>query len=274
MRLATTALGLIFGLAAGPAWGAPEEQPSVETPAVETPAVQEASAAAKPQVKPVFMLAGRSRPAGAGVTITLPVDFGPIAAGPAFGLYYYWYELDLFVQKTVLGGFFVGSGWVGWEPGWFIPADDPEGSRVWGPRALARARVEFNLRNDHFWVYTRSTGVFRDRAFPEYDPYRGAVLDTEWSGEQSVALLACPIRQGERRWWLYAELTLEAEAEAGWLERMPRAGLIVEQLVPGVTIDLDVYYSLMGPPLGGLGVLGVVWWSPTLGKRAPAWAPA
>ena len=212
----------------------------------------------------------RSHPAGAGVTATLPWDLGALSVGPAVGLYYYWYELDLFAQKTVLGGFLIASGWVGWEPGWFIhaeDADDPDRPRAWGPRALARGRLELNLRNDHAWLYSRSTGLFRHRSFAEYDPYRGAVLDTEWSGEESIAVLGCPWRQGPRHWWLYAELTLEAETHVGWLERMPRAGLLVEELAPGVTVDLDGYWSLMDAPVGGPGVLGVIWWSPRIRPR-------
>lgn len=220
--------------------------------------------------QPSFMFAARSHPAGGALTGALYWDAGPVEVGPYLGAYYYWYETAVAARGRVVGGFLVGSAWAGSELGWFIADDDRDGPRRWGPRPLGRARVEMNLRNDLAWLYTRSTGVVRNHAFREYDPYRDLVLDgIELHGEQSVAAMLSPWHQADRRLWVYVEGTFEGVAGIGSTETMARGGLLGEQILPGVAFDLDFYWSFRDSPVvAGPGVLGVIWWEPPA-KKAP-----
>ena len=227
-----------------------------------------AALAASPSLELTF--AAKTRPAGGAVIGGLMWDVEGVDVGPSLGVYFFWYELDAAVRKVWLGGLFVTSAWVGVEPGWFIPSDDAARRRTFGMRGLARTRLEINLRNDWVWLYSRTTPLVRLRQFEEYDPFRDQILNTEWAIEQSVALMGSPVHRDDRRLWIYAEITLEAEKTVGWLDILPRGGILVENLVPHLSFDLDVYYSLMDNKLGGLGGLLVVWWNPPLGKRASA----
>lgn len=215
------------------------------------------------------MLAGRSHPAGGALTGALFWDAGPLQLGPSLGAYWYWYEAAVAARGRVYGGFLVGSAWAGTELGWFVDDTDRDGGRRWGPRPLARARVEMNLRNDLAWLYTRSTGVFRYHPFREYDPYRDLVLaGAEWHGEQSVAVMLSPWHREARHLWLYLEGTFEGVVGHGATDTVARGGLLGEQILPGVAFDLDLYWSFRDSPVvGGPGVLGVIWWEP---RRASA----
>ena len=206
----------------------------------------------------------KTHPWGLGGSALALWDAGPVEVGPYGGVYFYWYEASFMAQEVVLGGFLVLTGQGGVEPGWFFSADDPDAGRRFAVHPLGRGRIELNMRDDHFWLYSRSTGLYRRRSFAEHDPYRGADFGLdEWSVEQSVALMGCLARQGERRWWLYFEGTLEAAVGVGWLDRMPRAGVLVEQLAPRISVDLDLYWSLMDTAVGGPGALFGLWWAPT-----------
>lgn len=210
-------------------------------------------------------LGAKSNPAGLGLLGSLwwtpreGVDVGPSGA-----VYFYWYEAALAARGTLMGGFVIGTLQAAAEPGAFLRADDRDGPRRFGLRPLARGRVEVNLRDDRLWLYVRGTGWTRHRAWHEYDPFRDQVFarGLELSAEQSVALMVSPSGPAERKLWFYAETTLEASVQVGWLDRMVRGGLIVERLTPSVSIDLDLYHSFMDTAVGGPGVLGVIWWTP------------
>lgn len=220
--------------------------------------------------QPEITIGAKTNPAGLAVLgdLWFPLAESQVARtelSPALGVYFLWYEPALHVRETLLGGLLVLNAWAGAEPGFWLRAEAPEGPREFGLRALGRARVELNLRNDLVWLYSRSTGVFRTHPFPEYDPFRDAVFGTtEWSGEQSVALMGSPSGSAERKLWIYVETTLEAAVGVGWTDRMIRGGLIGEQLTPALSADLDLYWSFMNTAVGGPGVLGVVWIRPVV----------
>jgi hypothetical protein len=104
----------------------------------------------------------------------------------------------------------------------------------------------------------------RVRAFEEYDPYKDVSFGEgpELSYEESFALMGSPWGNEKKRLWIYGEFTLEGSSDPGITEKLPRAGLIFENLLPGITIDLDFYYSLMDSAAGGPGILGVIFWAP------------
>lgn len=215
-------------------------------------------------IEPELTVGAKTRPAGLAVLSDLWLAPGEVQVGLGPDVYFYWYEADLRARATVLGGFLVLNGWAGWEPGWFVPADQRDGPRQFMSRPLGRARLEVNLRNDLFWLYLRNTGWSRHRSFDEYDPFRDQLFARGWelSGEHSTALMVSPSGSSERKVWFYGEITLEASVRNGWLDRLPRGGIIVEKLTPTISIDLDLYYSLMDNALGGPGVLAVMWWTP------------
>jgi hypothetical protein len=222
-----------------------------------------AALAASPRFEGV--LGAKTNPAGLGLFGNLwwqPAD--GLDVGPGAAVYFYWYEAQAALRHQLLGGFVVTTLQAAAEPGVFKRADDRDGPRQFMLRPLGRGRVEVNLRNDLLWLYSRSTGWTRDRSWAEYDPFRDQVFPegVEWSGEQSVALMASPSGEAERKVWFYVETTLEASVDVGWLDQMARGGVILEKLTPTVSVDLDLYYSFMDTAVGGPGALVVVWWSP------------
>ncbi len=217
---------------------------------------------------PELTFGGKTRPAGIAVLSDLWFAPAPdLNVGPGLDVYFYWYNIDFRARGVVYGGFLVLNGWAGVEPGWFKRADDRGGPRQFELRPLARARVEVNLRNDWVWLYLRNTGWTRYRSAAEFDPFRDQVFarGAELSGEHSTALMFSPSGSAERKLWIYGEITLEASVDVGWLDRLPRAGVLVEKLSPTVSIDLDAYWSLMANAVGGPGGLVVVWWTPGAG---------
>lgn len=217
-------------------------------------------------------LAARTRPVGGfvGVDALFPVGDG-FEAGAYLDYFYYWADLGAKVRYTLLDGFLVAEGWLGVEPGEFVSADvaDPQGPlsdlpRQAGLRGVARGRLTLNLRNDLFWLYNRLTVAGRVRSFAELDPFRAARLDTELSVEEAFAPMLRVASWGEEsRLWMYGELTVEAEAHFGLLDLRPSAGLIAEEILDGVTVNLDIYRSFReGTRLEGFGALVFVWWSP------------
>lgn len=194
-----------------------------------------------------------------------------LEAGAYLDFFYFWADMGAKLRYTVLGGFLVAEGSLGVEPGALVPADvpDPEApldelSRRPALRGVARGRLTLNLRDERFWLYDRLTLTGRVRTFAELDPYRAARLDEELSVENALAPMVQIARWGEAsRLWAYAELTVEAEARAGLLDLRPSVGLIAEELLEGLTLDLDLYRSFReGTRLEGFGVLLFVWWTP------------
>lgn len=221
---------------------------------------------------PEFTFGAKTRPVGLAAIGSLWWEPTPnVQVGPGLGVYFLWYELDLQARVTLADGFLVGSAWAAAEPGFYRRQTDPDGPRDAMLRPLARARLEMNLRNDLVWLYVRNTGLTRWRAWAEYDPFRDTDFPAgpELSIEHSTALMFSPSGSRDRKFWFYAEITLEASGRGvGWLDRLPRAGIIAEKLTPSLSADLDFYYSLMDTRIGGFGVLGVLWWTPGAGQRA------
>ncbi|MCB9673092.1 MAG: hypothetical protein H6734_26715, partial [Alphaproteobacteria bacterium] len=190
----------------------------------------------------------KTTPAGLGLLGTAWWDVGETTdLGPGGAIYFYWYELGLHARTTQLGGFFVGTLQAVAEPGVFKRAAAPDDPRDFMFRPLVRGRGEFNVRDDAVWLYSRTTGWSRHRAWAEYDTFQDRTfpMGLEASLEQSVALMGSPSGAAERKVWIYAETTLETSVRVGWLNRMVRGGVIVEKLSPSVSIDLDVSYSFM-----------------------------
>ncbi len=234
--------------------------------------------AGPPQLSPELTLGAKTRPVGMAVLTDLflspaddPDPVGGLEIGGGLDVYFYWYEAQLRAREVIYGGFLILNGTLAWEPGWFVPADalkpgDPATPRRFSSRPLARGRIELNLRDDLLWLYVRNTGLARHRRLDEYDPFRDQRFrrGLELSGEHSAALMVSPSGGAARKVWLYAEITLEASVGAGvgWIDRLPRGGVIVEQLASGLSLDLDLYHSLMDNKLGGTGSLLVLWWQP------------
>lgn len=210
--------------------------------------------------------AARTKPAGAiaGAEVLFPLsEDRSWAAGPYASYAFYWAELGAKLQARAAGGLLTGSLWLGGEPGFFIPAEAQSDDRRGGARALARARVELNLRSDRFWLYCRSTAEARARSFAERDPYRDAVFDRELSGEQALAVMFSPLRFGpDGALWVYVEGTIGGAVEQGLLDLRPSSGLVLEAPWSGWTFNADLYWSLREGALNGLGALFFVWWRP------------
>lgn len=223
----------------------------------------------------------KTRPVGLGLTGSVMVpavatEQVTLAAGPAVALYYYWYEATAQARVVALGGLGVFTLQGGLEPGWYLPIG--ASSRDWQARrfslrGLTRGTLELNLRNDHFWLYSRTIGVARGHSFPEYDPYRDLTLSgLELSGEQAIATMVAPFGAWEREGrpkayaWFYAEGIFNGLAtgadRAGATDSSAHAGVILENVLPRWFIDLDGYYSFgPSPVLRGPGALVVVSWS-------------
>jgi hypothetical protein len=177
---------------------------------------------------------------------------------------YHWGEMGARLEHRYGGGLHVANAWLGVEPGNYIRSSSAEDVRQPGLRGVLRLRSELNLRVDWWWIYNRLTFEGRLRTFEERDPFRDAILGTEIAIEEAFAPLVRVLSWGERSMlWLYAEITVAAEARFGVLDLRPSAGIIVEELLDGVTVDVDFYRSLRDDsPIGGYGVLVFVWWRP------------
>lgn len=235
-----------------------------------------------------LLLGVKTRPAGVGVTGSLMVPVVTtkslsVSVGPYAALYYYWYEADAQVRLVALGGFAVLGIQGGVEPGAYLPlATRESGEKGWGSRefslrGIGRATLELNLRNDHAWLYTRTIGLARGHRFAEYDPYRDLeLLGTELSGEQAVAAMVAPFgawshtpagRDPYKAYaWLYGEGIFNGIAagtpDHGATDTSAHVGVILEQVIPKLYLDLDGYWSF-GPSakLAGPGALVVLTYS-------------
>lgn len=211
----------------------------------------------------LFTLALRSRPAGGlvGGEALFPLA-GDLSLGAYLNYFFYWGEMGAKAEWRYLDGFLVAGLWAGVEPGEFIRSDTSGDGRDPGLRGVARLRLELNYRIAWLWLYNRATAEGRVRTFEERDPYRDAILGSELSFEEAFAPLIRVFSWSERSAaWLYAELTVAGEVRFGLLDLRPSAGVIVEDVLPGVTFDLDLYYSLRkASAVGGFGALFLVWW--------------
>lgn len=171
---------------------------------------------------------------------------------------------------TLLGGFLTATALVTAEPGYYLAL--PRGSSLDAGRALHDpddrrrglrvglwGQATFNLRPGRFWLYSRNTAAARARAEPEYDRTTDAVVDRELFFETADAVMYDLRIAGRRGWWLYVEHTHAWIAGLGTVTARPSAGLILEDVVPRVTLDLDVSYGVREGPLSGFGAIALVW---------------
>ena len=214
---------------------------------------------------PEYMVTGvvRSRPAGgyigASATQKLAEDSN-WSLGGYLNYYYYWVDAGVKLDWKYLGGFLYFENWLGFEPGQYVFEGETE-DRNFGYRGNARTRMTINYRPSWYWLYSRTTVEGRLRNFTENDIYRDAVLKEELSFEQATAGLFRLADFGDQSsLWAYGELTFLTEASAGILDVRPSGGLMYENVVPGLTLDLDIYYGLREGVMKGLGALIFVWW--------------
>lgn len=213
---------------------------------------------------PEAMVGARTNPAGLGLWGDLWFEAdrrGDLEVGPGAGIFFFWYEAQAKARFTLLDGLLVLNAQGAAEPGWFIPADRPEGTRQFMLRPLGRLRAELNVRTDLWWLYSRTTGWTRSRAWAEYDPFNDVnfARGLELSIEEAVALMLSPSGKAKRKAWFYVEATLEGSRGIGWVNRRAHVGSILEKLTPTISLNLDAYYSFMDTRVGGPGVQVVLW---------------
>jgi len=145
------------------------------------------------------------------------------------------------------------------EPGFYVHAPDTDRTFDW--RFLLSPQLDLNLIFGDVWLYSRTTGVFRHRAFREDDTFQGLTLGDERSIEQATAvLIRVTGHAGNTALWLYAEHTIGGIAGAGVRPNRPSGGAVLEGWpTAGVTLDLDAFYSFAPAPTHGPGAL-FAWW--------------
>jgi hypothetical protein len=150
---------------------------------------------------------------------------------------------------------------LGVEPGWFmqLAPNAPyreNGERQFGLRTLVRPRIHLNIRNDRWWLYGRTTGLYRGRDFREADSFKGIAIKNEMSIDQAYALMrriggADPVAV-----WFYVEHTVGYLRGFGVRPNRFSAGFVSEDWPrTGVGLNLDLYYSIAAPPIEGPGVV-------------------
>jgi hypothetical protein len=219
--------------------------------------------------------------------------FGPFKVGVNAAYYVYAAAAELSLRYRYLGGLIDVLAGVGAEggsyyqiaPGAERPASEDEaGPKAAGLKTFARAEAKINLKLPRVWLYNRTTTIFRHRDFVEFDARRDLVAEGEFSLGQANALLfrvwgdpkaPIPKRGYNREGWAYLEYTGEfvttyqgsdslSAAQAGREPAIsrPSAGLIAYAPFgwSGVTVNLDIYYSLLQGALDGPGGQLLVWW--------------
>ncbi|MBI5513980.1 MAG: hypothetical protein HY909_09445 [Deltaproteobacteria bacterium] len=194
-----------------------------------------------------------------------PLALGAHAAYKSVSL-----ELGVGPSAWALGGFLTFTVRALVEPGFYLTL--PAGSELSVGRALsdpsdrgpglrwgASAVLGLNVRVGRLWLYSRTTGIARQRLAPEYDRIADTVVDDELSLELANAVMVDAAPRGDRHVWVYAEHTHGLLYGVGTTVARPSVGVIVENLWPRVAFDLDVSYGLREGPLAGLGVIAVVW---------------
>src|SRR5262249_6760784 len=145
-----------------------------------------------------------------------------------------------------------------------------------GLKTFLRAEGKLNLKLSSIWLYNRTTPVLRYRDFTEFDSRRDLTVKNEFSLTQADALLVrvwgdpqkpLPKKGFNPEGWVYAEYTGEFVTDAETPPAHPgisRPSLGLIAYAPfgwsGVTLDLDIYYSLLPGSLSGPGGQLFVWW--------------
>ena len=205
----------------------------------------------------------RSQPAGGfiGAAITSPLDNSNWSIGGYLNYFYYWVDAGLKLDWKYLDGFLYFENWLGFEPGQFVFEGETE-KREFAYRGTARSRLTINYRPSWYWLYSRSTVEGRLRNFTENDIFRDVVLGSELSLEQATATLFRLYESKEdSSLWAYGEFTLLTEINNGFLDLRPSGGLLYENITPGLTLVLDIYYGLRPGIMEGLGALVFLWWT-------------
>jgi hypothetical protein len=205
----------------------------------------------------------KSHPAGGYVGASASYEVSDESAwrlGGYLNYYYYWIDAGLKADWEYLGRFLYFENWLGFEPGQFV-FDGETSDRDLGFRGVARSRLTVNYRPSWYWLYSRSTVEGRLRNFTENDIYRDVTLRNELTLEQATAALF-RIHEFEDKasLWAYAETTVLVEASKGLLDLRPSGGLMYENIIPGLTLNLDAYYGLKDGILRGFGALLFMWW--------------
>ena len=214
---------------------------------------------------PEYTLTGvaRSRPAGGfvGASITSQFDDSHWSVGGYANYFYYWVDAGVKLDWKYLDGFLYFENWLGFEPGLFVFSGETE-KREFAYRGTARSRLTVNYRPSWYWLYSRSTVEGRLRSFVENDIFRDAILKHELSLEQATATLFLLHKSEEdSSLWAYGEFTFVTELSNGVLDLRPSGGLLYENISPGLTLVLDIYYGLRPGIMEGLGALIFVWWT-------------
>ena len=163
---------------------------------------------------------------------------------------------------------------MGFEPGAFIEVDqtqsgviyDTDSTRASHLRRILRAQALVNFKLDSFWIYSRSSVLFRDRDFVEYDAFQEVTLQREVQLEQATALFlpvvelpALAKKDGLRsRLWGYGEYTVGTLLGTDVRPNRVSMGVVTENFpAPYVGVNLDVFYSFANAPITGPGVIFV-----------------
>jgi len=196
-------------------------------------------------------------PVGGGFEVGLFDEF--LFYSNAVGLKLGWSATPAWLKLTVD---------LGVDPGFFLklaPGESyrDEGERTFGVRYLVRPQLLINIRSDKWWLYGRTTGVYRHRNFREADTFQGISLGKELSLEQAYALMRRVGGTSPASIWVYLEHTVGTLRDFGTRPNRVSAGVITEEWPwSQVILNLDLYYSFAAPPLAGPGALvtwGLLW---------------
>lgn len=163
---------------------------------------------------------------------------------------------------------------MGIEPGAFIAVDpsqpgvtyDTNSERSFHLRGILRAQALVNFKLESFWIYSRSTMLWRDRDFVEYDAFQEVNLQREVQLEQATALFlpvvelpALAKKEGLRSTlWGYGEYTVGTLVGTDVRPNRVSVGIVTENFpAPYVGVNLDVFYSFANAPITGPGVIFV-----------------
>lgn len=190
---------------------------------------------------------------GDGFTLGLYDEFLVFANG--VGLQLSWHTDPAWLEVHVDAGA---------EPGFFLKLEPGQGkgdvtTRTFGVRYLVKPQLNLNIRDSEWWLYSRTTGIYRYRSERQEEVFRDLVLDDEWSIEQASALMYrfAGAKPGLGvSWWGYGEHTVGRIRGQGVIPNRLSGGLIVEGWpTRQATLNLDVFYSYARVPLDGWGTI-------------------
>lgn len=142
-----------------------------------------------------------------------------------------------------------------------LDAGAEDGERTFGWRHNATWQTNVNIRTDAYWLYSRTTLLYRLRDFVEADTFGRMQIGDERSIEQATAVMRSLARWSDGgRLWAYLEYTVGGVLDVGTRPNRPSAGLIIEGWpYDGATLNLDAFYSVAAGSLAGPGLIAA-WW--------------